>query len=34
VVAEGSPIARMLAITSLDRAHLTHPSLADAIPGD
>jgi anti-anti-sigma factor len=34
VVAEGSPIARMLAITSLDRAHLTHPSLAHAIPGD
>jgi anti-anti-sigma factor len=34
VVAEGSPIARMLAITSLDRAHLTHSSLADAIAGD
>ena len=34
VVAEGSPIARMVAITSLDRAHRTHPSLDAAIPGD
>ena len=34
VVADGSPIARMLAITSLDRAYRTHASLAAAIPGD
>jgi anti-anti-sigma factor len=34
VVAEGSPIARMLAITSLDRAHPTFPSLAEAMPAD
>jgi anti-anti-sigma factor len=31
VIAQGTPIARMLAITSLDRAHPTFGSLADAV---
>ena len=31
VIAAGSPIARMLKITSLDRAYPTYPTLADAL---
>jgi anti-anti-sigma factor len=31
VVPEGSPIARMLAITGLDRAHATHATLDEAL---
>jgi anti-anti-sigma factor len=31
VVAETTPIARMLAITGLDRTHPTHHTLADAL---
>jgi anti-anti-sigma factor len=34
VVGERSPIARMLTITGLDRAHPTFPTLADALGGD
>ena len=34
VVAEGTPIARMVAVTSLDRAFPTHPVLADALVGN
>jgi anti-sigma B factor antagonist len=31
VIAQGSPVARMLSITSLDRAFPTYPTLADAL---
>jgi|SRR3954449_3772148 anti-sigma B factor antagonist len=31
VIAPGSPIARMISITSLDRAYPTYPTLADAL---
>ena len=31
VIAPGSPVARMLAITSLDRAHPTYATLAEAL---
>jgi anti-anti-sigma factor len=31
VIAPGSPIARMLAITSLDRVHPTYPTVAEAL---
>jgi anti-anti-sigma factor len=31
VIAAGSPIARMVKITSLDRTHPTYPTLADAL---
>jgi anti-anti-sigma factor len=34
VVPERSPIARMLTITGLDRAHPTFPTLADALRAD
>jgi anti-anti-sigma factor len=33
VVAPGSPIARMLAITSLDRIHPVHHSVTEALAG-
>jgi anti-sigma B factor antagonist len=31
VIAVGSPVSRMLTITGMDRAHATHPTVADAL---